>query len=255
MLPRVQACLVAILSALCLAGRGETTHPATAPTTATSRPAFTYHSRANGFSLTFPPGWATVPAEELRSDLTRQVKAGADARYTIDAAFYRGESDARDALVDVQVVPYSSNSEPDAAEMQWMMQRFASTDAAGRDLTTRAQRLSQRISQTPPQLDLQSRSFKFEVVVPHPGLGSVRQRMIGHFGHAALLVVTCQAPQRTFDSREAELRQIADSFRFDAAAAHQEGGGQKLSIILITAILAAVYLGLKISLRRRRGRR
>jgi len=228
--------------------------PSTAPSTAPSAKPWVYRSKTYGYQITLPAGWSVVPQAELKRELGQMVSKSAEAKYEMNAVFYLGENDSRRAMVQAQVHRYASNSEPDARQMRLIMQNFAGTDSAGRDLTTRASNLAKEATVSEPKLDVGNRIFTFDAVLPHPVLGNIRQRVVGHFGHTEMVAVSCMAPENEFPALEREFLQIQESFRFDKSAAYQGRPWSQMTAIIVASILALVYLVFRLGFRRRRRR-
>lgn len=79
-----------------------------------------------------------------------------------------------------------------------------------------------------------------------PPLGRVRQRIVGHFGHTALVTVGCSTREGKFDEFQSEFQAIHNSFAFDKDAAYQGGvfSGPVRNILIfaiIGGVVGAVY--------------
>lgn len=227
-----------------------TTSPATAPT---SRP-FTFHS-PQGYQLTLPAGWWAASADQVQRENRSLVKREAQAQNSIDAIFYRGSADLPRAMVRAQVAHYRSNSEPDEKEMRRIAQRFVHGDSSAKeDLTPQARQLAQRVQTTEGEFDATTLTFSFDASINDEILGRIKQQSIGHFGHTALVVVSCYAQEKALAAVEPEFRQIQQSFRLDADERYQGGSWGRMSIILGIAVLALIYLVFRLTYRRARSR-
>jgi uncharacterized membrane-anchored protein len=191
-----------------------------------------YHHAAHGYSLVVPDDWIQVPPEVVEQVtsmlMTKDAQAAAIVAY--DAVFQPRSNPNWLAYPYVMVQPLNyaklgvgrQINEDEFAQVIRQMTGQGLEQGIEKNVNAEFRSLLSNPQVKPPQLDVASRRFTWEIAMDVVGVGPVRGRLMGYFGKEALIQVAFYAQADQWDRHAAAGDAILNSFAFDPDKAYSE---------------------------------
>ena len=183
-----------------------------------------YHSDSQGYSITIPPGWKRIPDAQVRAMQEQFMTSEILEQVTMDLAIQK------DSPVwftypygFVQVQEYPTGRQFTERHMRQFIKGM--TDVSDEDIrermTEQARDIIVSVGEKRVVFSPETRTFVCDLASDVVGVGTVRARTYGWFGHRSIVLLAVCAPADEFDKFQSVFKQLQDSFQFDPGMEYQ----------------------------------